>query len=200
MGGERRRPCARTGPRRRRRRLPRPRARARPGRLACPRDRRPCHGGAADAIDTRAICLARETLARHDGLADFAFAMQGLGSGAISLAGSDEQKSAYLPRVARGEKIAAFALSEPDAGSMSPRCNAPPGPTATATCSTERRRGSATGASPISMSCSHAPASQVRSWPSAGRKASPPSSWTPACPAFPSPSASTSSRRTRSRA
>jgi acyl-CoA dehydrogenase len=75
------------------------------------------HGGAADAIDTRAICLARETLARHDGLADFAFAMQGLGSGAISLAGSDEQKAAYLPCVARGEKIAAFALSEPDAGS-----------------------------------------------------------------------------------
>jgi len=75
------------------------------------------HGGAADAIDTRTICLARETLARHDGLADFAFAMQGLGSGAISLAGSDAQKSRYLPRVARGEAIAAFALSEPEAGS-----------------------------------------------------------------------------------
>lgn len=75
------------------------------------------HGGAADVIDTRAICILRETLARHSGLADFAFAMQGLGSGAISLAGSDEQKAAYLPRVARGEAIAAFALSEPDAGS-----------------------------------------------------------------------------------
>jgi alkylation response protein AidB-like acyl-CoA dehydrogenase len=75
------------------------------------------HGGSADAIDTRSICLARETLARHDGLADFAFAMQGLGSGAISLAGTDVQKSRYLPRVARGEAIAAFALSEPDAGS-----------------------------------------------------------------------------------
>ena len=74
-------------------------------------------GGAAEAIDTRAICLLRETLARRSGLADFAFAMQGLGSGAISLAGSDEQKAAYLPRVARGEAIAAFALSEPDAGS-----------------------------------------------------------------------------------
>jgi alkylation response protein AidB-like acyl-CoA dehydrogenase len=74
-------------------------------------------GGAAEAIDTRAICLIRETLARHSGLADFAFAMQGLGSGAISLAGSDAQKAAYLPRVARGEAIAAFALSEPDAGS-----------------------------------------------------------------------------------
>ena len=70
-----------------------------------------------DAIDTRAICLIRETLARHSGLADFAFAMQGLGSGAISLAGSDAQKARLLPRVARGEAIAAFALSEPDAGS-----------------------------------------------------------------------------------
>ena len=75
------------------------------------------HGGAAEFIDTRAICLLRETLARHSGLADFAFAMQGLGSGAISLAGTAEQKSRYLPRVACGEAIAAFALSEPDAGS-----------------------------------------------------------------------------------
>ena len=74
-------------------------------------------GGAAQVIDTRAICLIRETLARHDGLADFAFAMQGLGSGAISLQGSPEQRQRYLPRVARGEAIAAFALSEPDAGS-----------------------------------------------------------------------------------
>ena len=75
------------------------------------------HGGALDVIDTRSICLARETLARHSGLADFAFAMQGLGSGAISLDGSPQQKERYLPRVARGEAIAAFALSEPDAGS-----------------------------------------------------------------------------------
>jgi alkylation response protein AidB-like acyl-CoA dehydrogenase len=75
------------------------------------------YGGTADAIDTRSICLLRETLARHSGLADFAFAMQGLGSGAISLAGTDEQKQTYLPRVAAGEAIAAFALSEPDAGS-----------------------------------------------------------------------------------
>ena len=73
--------------------------------------------GAADAIDTRAICLIRETLARHSGLADFAFAMQGLGSGAISLQGTPEQKERYLSRVARGEAISAFALSEPDAGS-----------------------------------------------------------------------------------
>ncbi len=75
------------------------------------------YGGAADAIETRSICLARETLARHNGLADFAFAMQGLGSGAISLAGTPQQKAAYLPRVVRGEAIAAFALSEPQAGS-----------------------------------------------------------------------------------
>ncbi|SFG52037.1 Acyl-CoA dehydrogenase [Duganella sp. CF458] len=75
------------------------------------------YGGALDAIDTRAICLIRETLARHNGLADFAFAMQGLGSGAISLFGSDTNKQAYLPRVAKGEAIAAFALSEPQAGS-----------------------------------------------------------------------------------
>ena len=75
------------------------------------------YGGAADTIDTRALCVLRETLARHNGLADFAFAMQGLGSGAISLAGSEAQKQAWLPRVARGEAIAAFALSEPDAGS-----------------------------------------------------------------------------------
>ena len=72
---------------------------------------------AGQAIDTRAICLIRETLARHAGLADFAFAMQGLGSGAISLAGNDDQRARYLGRVSRGEAIAAFALSEPEAGS-----------------------------------------------------------------------------------
>jgi acyl-CoA dehydrogenase len=75
------------------------------------------YGGHGDTIDTRAVCLLRETLARHSGLADFALAMQGLGSGAISLAGTEEQKRRYLPRVASGEAIAAFALSEPDAGS-----------------------------------------------------------------------------------
>ena len=69
------------------------------------------------SIDTRAICLIRETLARHSGLADFAFAMQGLGSGAISLQGTPVQKQNYLARVAQGQAIAAFALSEPDAGS-----------------------------------------------------------------------------------
>ena len=75
------------------------------------------YGGAVDAIDTRAVCLIRETLARHSGLADFAFAMQGLGSGAITLFGSEDNKRDYLTRVGRGEAIAAFALSEPDAGS-----------------------------------------------------------------------------------
>jgi len=73
--------------------------------------------GAAEVIDTRSICLIRETLARHSGLADFAFAMQGLGSGAISLQGTPQQKDRYLSRVAKGEAIAAFALSEPEAGS-----------------------------------------------------------------------------------
>jgi alkylation response protein AidB-like acyl-CoA dehydrogenase len=75
------------------------------------------YGGDSDALDTRTLCILRETLAAHDGLADFAFAMQGLGSGAITLDGSADLKARYLPRVARGEAIAAFALSEPDAGS-----------------------------------------------------------------------------------
>jgi len=67
--------------------------------------------------DVRSIALIREVLSYHAGLADFAFAMQGLGSGAIVLAGSEAQKKQYLPKVAMGEAIAAFALSEPDAGS-----------------------------------------------------------------------------------
>jgi acyl-CoA dehydrogenase len=75
------------------------------------------YGGSADAIDTRAICLIRETLAQRSGLADFAFAMQGLGSGAVALSGTCDQKQKYLRRVARGEAIAAFALSELNAGS-----------------------------------------------------------------------------------
>lgn len=74
------------------------------------------HGGERD-IDSRAVCLTRETLAFHDGLADFAFAMQGLGTGAIGLAGTDELKRQVLPRARSGEWIAAFALSEKDAGS-----------------------------------------------------------------------------------
>jgi acyl-CoA dehydrogenase len=68
-------------------------------------------------FDIRALALIRETLAWHDGLADFAFAMQGLGSGSVALAGSREIKHRYLPRVAAGQAIAAFALSEPHAGS-----------------------------------------------------------------------------------
>ncbi|MGU9990450.1 acyl-CoA dehydrogenase [Bordetella avium] len=74
-------------------------------------------GGKRPQIDSRAICILRETLARHEGLADFALAMQGLGSGAISLMGSDALRAHYLPRVASGKAIAAFALSEIDAGS-----------------------------------------------------------------------------------
>mgnify|MGYP003493161277 CR=1 FL=1 len=74
-------------------------------------------GGALPALDSRALVVLRETLAFHSPLADFVFAMQGLGSGAITLAGTPGQQAAYLPQVARGEKIAAFALSEPDAGS-----------------------------------------------------------------------------------
>ncbi len=76
------------------------------------------HAVAMDApLDVRTLCLARETLARHEPLADFAFAMQGLGMGPISLFGDAALRERYLPRVARGEAIAAFALSEPDAGS-----------------------------------------------------------------------------------
>ena len=72
---------------------------------------------AASTLDVRSLCLIRETLARHDALADFAFAMQGLGSGAISLFGSAALQREILPAVREGRKIAAFALSEPDAGS-----------------------------------------------------------------------------------
>lgn len=68
-------------------------------------------------LDVRSLCLIRETLARHDGLADFAFAMQGLGTGAISLFGTDEQKRAWLPKTRAGEAISAFALTEPQSGS-----------------------------------------------------------------------------------
>jgi acyl-CoA dehydrogenase len=76
-----------------------------------------CFGGALEQLDSRALCIARETLAYHNGLADFAFAMQGLGSGAITLSGSPEIQASILPRVASGEAIAAFALTEPEAGS-----------------------------------------------------------------------------------
>ena len=75
------------------------------------------HGGELPVLESRSLCVIREHLAYHDGLADFAFAMQGLGSGVISLAGSPALQAKWLPRVASGEAIAAFALSEPDAGS-----------------------------------------------------------------------------------
>jgi len=75
------------------------------------------YGGMREVLDSRTLCVARETLAWHDGLADFAFAMQGLGSGPITLAGTADQRARWLPPVGRGEAIAAFALSEPDAGS-----------------------------------------------------------------------------------
>ena len=78
---------------------------------------RAADGGRQPELDARSICLIRETLARTDGLADFAFAMQGLGSGAISLAGDEALRQRYLPGVAQGRLIAAFALSETDAGS-----------------------------------------------------------------------------------
>jgi len=71
----------------------------------------------AEALDVRTLCLARETLARYSGLADFAFAMQGLGTGAITLFGSPRMRARVLPAVRAGTSIAAFALSEPDAGS-----------------------------------------------------------------------------------
>jgi acyl-CoA dehydrogenase len=75
------------------------------------------YGGAAEGLDVRSLCLMRETLAHADALADFAFAMQGLGAGPISLFGCEELKRRYLPRVASGDAIAAFALSEAEAGS-----------------------------------------------------------------------------------
>jgi acyl-CoA dehydrogenase len=75
------------------------------------------YGGVHEVLDVRSLSIIRETLAYHSGLADFAFAMQGLGSGAISGFGSEALKQDYLPAVASGETIAAFALSEPDAGS-----------------------------------------------------------------------------------
>ena len=75
------------------------------------------YGGALPGLDSRSLCLLRQTLGYFDGLADFAFVMQGLGSGPISLFGSETLKQKYLPHVASGKMLAAFALSEPDAGS-----------------------------------------------------------------------------------
>ena len=74
-------------------------------------------GEGNEKLDVRSLALVRETLARHDGLADFAFAMQGLGAGPISLFGTDMQRAAWLPKTRAGSAIAAFALSEPASGS-----------------------------------------------------------------------------------
>ena len=76
-----------------------------------------CVGDADRRPDVRSLAICRETLARYHGLVDFAFAMQGLGSGAISLFGTVEQKREWLPKVASGEAIAAFAMTEPECGS-----------------------------------------------------------------------------------
>ncbi|KMK67922.1 acyl-CoA dehydrogenase family protein [Puniceibacterium sp. IMCC21224] len=81
------------------------------------------------ALDVRTLCLTRETLARHDGLADFVFAMQGLGTGALSLFGTSAQQAAWLPLTRTGRAIAGFALTEPQSGSdvanstMTARCD-----------------------------------------------------------------------------
>jgi acyl-CoA dehydrogenase len=73
--------------------------------------------GPSDKIDVRTLALVRETLARHSGLADFAFAMQGLGAGPISLFGTPAQKVRWLPKTRSGAAIAAFALTESASGS-----------------------------------------------------------------------------------
>lgn len=76
----------------------------------------PTGAGAGEVLDVRTLCLTRETLARHDGLADFSFAMQGLGMGAVSLFGTDQQRE-WLARTRAGKAISGFALTEPGAGS-----------------------------------------------------------------------------------
>lgn len=78
---------------------------------------RPTAAAAGETLDVRTLCLSREHLAYQDGLADFAFAMQGLGTGAISLFGSAEQQAAWLPQTRAGKAISAFALTEPRSGS-----------------------------------------------------------------------------------
>ena len=74
-------------------------------------------GNEEGKLDVRTLCIIRETLARHDGLADFSFAMQGLGTGAISLFGTDDQRDEWLPKTRSGAAISAFALTEPGSGS-----------------------------------------------------------------------------------
>ena len=117
------------------------------------------HGGMHARLDVRTLCLAREILAFRDGLADFAFAMQGLGTGAITLFGSPELKARYLPPVRDGRAIAAFALSEPEAGSdvAALQLYRHPGRTGDVA-STATRPGSPMAASPTTTSSSCAPA------------------------------------------
>ena len=117
------------------------------------------HGGRAPRLDVRSLCLARELLAYEDGLADFAFAMQGLGSGPISLFGSEAQKARFLPAVAAGELICGFALTEPAAGSDAGRiATTRAARRATLSSSTAPRPGSRTAALPTSTWSSPAPA------------------------------------------
>jgi acyl-CoA dehydrogenase len=142
-------------------------------------------GGLSDKIDVRTLCLAREVLAWHDSLADFAFAMQGLGTGSISLFGSDELKAKYLPPVRDGRHIAAFALSEPEAGSdvgalaTTAKADGP---------GHVRLDGVKTW---ITTSCSHGPEKHP------ALRACPPSSSTPTRPDFRLSVGSRSSRRIR---
>ena len=109
-----------------------------------------CVGDADRGRTSEALRICRETLARHHGLADFAFAMQGLGSGAISLFGTVEQKREWLPKVASGEAIAAFAMTEPECGSDAANMRPPPCATAMNGCSSARRLRSPTAGSLIS--------------------------------------------------
>ena len=157
-------------------------------------------GAEHTGFDVRSLALIREILARHDALADFAFAMQGLGSGAISIAGSPELKARYLPRVVAGDAIAAFALSEPDAGSdvAALRCRATRTPTDTSW--KARRPGSRTAGLRTSTAYSRAPAARTFA-PTAlpPPTGSPPSSWMRRRRACRSRSVSTRSRRIRSR-
>ena len=126
--------------------------------------------GDASAINSRSVCLARETLAYHDGLADFAFAMQGLGSGAVAISGSDEQRSLVLPKVRRGEWLAAFALSERRLAPTWRQWLARRARTETAIAWTARKPGSQMAGSLTSTRCSPAPAKRraraasPRSW------------------------------------
>ncbi len=159
------------------------------------------HGGAGDSLDTRTLCLIRETLARHSGLADFAFAMQGLGSGAISLHGSTEQKQRYLQPVSRGEAIAAFALSEPEAGSDVAAMNCSARIDGDLVVLNGEKTWISNGGIAdfyVVFARDHdGPAGVTTSGPSAAPRASRPSSSMPAPPASTSPRASMSSRRTR---